>query len=77
MDTSKISKLSKMLEDAVQQKAEADGALKQLLKDLEKEFDCKDLKSARVKLQEMEESIEKIEKQISEKMKKLEEEHDL
>jgi len=68
-----IEQARKKLEEAKGLKAEAEGALKQLTKQLKDEFKVKDLKGGKAKLEEIREELEALNKSIDKKMDKLEE----
>ena len=68
----KVSDARKMIEDARRKMAEADGAIKQLTKQLKEEFGVTSLKEARAKLLSIQEEMSTTTAQIEEGMKEVE-----
>lgn len=58
--TQELMQLKKKIEDAKTQKAECEGALKQLRKQLKDEFDCNNLKQAKSTLHDFQMKVEKL-----------------
>lgn len=71
-----LERMREKLERAKQERAEAEGALKQLLKDLEKEFGCKDSASAKKKLEQLQQKRDKLDAEIEEGIAELEDKYD-
>ncbi len=69
-----LKKIRARIDDAKKRRDELAGGLKQVLTDIEKEFDAKDLKSARKKLTGIRATKERLTEKFDEAMAKLEEE---
>ena len=81
MDTNKITQelleLKKRIEDAKTRKAECEGALKQLRKQLKDLFDCDTLKQAKSTFHDFQVKVEELSGKIEFGMKELQENYDL
>ena len=73
MSTERLLELKKELETAKTEKAEAEGALKQNLQRLKDEFACKNIESAKLKLNDLKIQKEQLVDKIESAMQKLEE----
>ena len=73
-DVETYLKLKNKLENAQQQRDKAQGALEEVQNQLKEKFGCKNLKDAKIKLQEMEKELEKTRKQRDKKITEFEEE---
>lgn len=71
----KLMDMKSQIETAKTKVAQGQGALDQLQKRLISEFDCKDLTAAEKKLISLEDEEEKLEKEITVKVEKLEKEY--
>ncbi len=69
----KYMRLKKDVETAQQRKDRAQGALDQLMKNLEKDFKCTTLKQAQKKLTNLQEQEEEMKENFVEAMEKFEE----
>lgn len=69
---SRLLKLKKDIEQAKLDKASAEGALKQCLDRLTKEFNCKSIEQARKKLSALKERQLELESEIEEALQNLE-----
>lgn len=72
MDTRKLEKLKAQIDDAKETKAKAEGALEPLMVKLNKEFDCKTLEEAEVKLKKLGVKIESMTEEFDEKLREVE-----
>jgi len=68
-----LKKIRKEIDEAKKSRDELNGALKQILNDMEEEFGVKTLKAARKKLEEIREQKEKLDKKFKKAMEELEE----
>ena len=69
--------LKKQIEQAKTRKAEAEGALKQMKRQLEDDHGCKTVDAAIKKLEKMDVQIEALNQQIAEGMAKLEKDYEV
>jgi len=65
--------LRSKIDRAKSRKAEIEGALKQLLKDLKDKFACIDIKAARRKLEQLQKKKEKLQEELEAGVAELEE----
>lgn len=73
----KLLRIKSNIEEAKKKQSEAEGALKQLLKELKENHGIKDAKEAKKMIAEFEAKIEKFNKSIKKKLVVLEEKYDL
>lgn len=74
--THELMQMKKKIDEAKAQKSEAEGALKQLHKQLKDGYGCDNLDQAREKLKEMMKETDKMGQQIEKGMEKLREDYD-
>ena len=75
--TQELSDLKLQIERAKKDEAEAQGAQKQLLKQLKDEYGCKDLEAARKRFESLKTEIEELDTEIAEALEAVKEEYGL
>ena len=74
--TDKLMDLKQQIEEAKTSKAQAEGRLQQLKKELLEKFGCKTVKAAQTKLKKMEKEISELTEKLETGIAKLEADYD-
>lgn len=72
MKVEELEKLQKRIEQAKESKAKAEGALEKIKEDLQKEFGVKTIEEAQDKLDELKKELSSAEKKLNENLDKIE-----
>lgn len=72
----RLMEMKRRIEELKTKKAQAEGAIKQISRELKDDFGCRDLKDAKAKLESMKAELEETERKIEKQIEKLDKDYE-